>query len=673
MCAVSPQGNARTICTAELGQVTLSPSGRAIAELVDSVPSGCGSQQIIVEPVNEEGTRSEIITAGATVQQIEWANEETIAYVTGRDQNRLMFENIHTLHSWSVISAPSPIVQYAISPTGQSVEYAYKVLGAKPDYVSLRITDSRGVLADVFPPWAIYYGWSYFVNVANIGTLGGNVGRNILLRPYVSRLPVLRLMWLSHPARAVVLVESSKASPWERSVVDVSTGIRIVDGAHFPYVSTIAESSDGDLVVASRGNSPDEFLSFAPLHIYLVDGAQRVQRISGFQPADIQRMWLSGRALLWAQVEEEDYPGGPHDLYLVQFDLVKDRVVRKIGWPGGSLEQCEMDRQRKSALCVAKSLTQSSRVVTVDLKSGGITMLPIRAEHTHTLQGTFKEIGVRNGFGEWSTGFLAVPKHSGAGSGTKGAVPLVIMLYDFHRVFARDGQWVGAYPVEKLVQSGIGVLLLNFTNPRVWQRGDVKAARLRMLEGPLSTVESAPQAVEASGVKVGKVMVMGWSWGGFIAAHAIENSCKFVAAVVGDPARWDSTAYALENSQYRGFLELLFGGPPDDRYMANYLAFDPAHSGRPPKGPVMLEIVGSNVEAGQYFEEWKGVGAYMEAFAYHHSVHFLNVPAEARLARARNLAWAKVNLLGRGSVPVGTLRTLGLSVPPTSAYRCNEK
>ena len=88
-----------------------------------------------------------------------------------------------------------------------------------------------------------------------------------------------------------------------------------------------------------------------------------------------------------------------------------------------------------------------------------------------------------------------------------------------------------------------------------------------------------------------------------------------------------------------------------------------AADGKPAHGPILLEFCARNPVVGQFLEEWRAVGTQVQAFVYHRSVHWLNVPAEARVSRERNLDWAKLNLLGPQSVSPVELRKVGLVVP----------
>ena len=156
---------------------------------------------------------------------------------------------------------------------------------------------------------------------------------------------------------------------------------------------------------------------------------------------------------------------------------------------------------------------------------------------------------------------------------------------------------------------------------------------------------------------------MGWSFGGLYAAYAIQHLHEYVAAQVGDPAQWNIVEYALAGEFWRNLADLQFGGPPNSHNVQNYIAYDPVADGKRAHGPILFEFVRHNPGAGQLLGEWRDAGSEVEAFAYRDSVHWLNVPAEARLSRERNLDWAKVNLLGPQAVSAAELRRVGLTVP----------
>jgi hypothetical protein len=330
-----------------------------------------------------------------------------------------------------------------------------------------------------------------------------------------------------------------------------------------------------------------------------------------------------------------------------------------------------MDSSTSAAVCLAQTLTTSARLVKFNLTDGRAEPLDGLWNPVETIGTRFKEIFIRNRYGQVSDGFLALPRSDKSRREAANITyPLAVMLYGFDRSFAKNGQWIKAYPVDRLVRAGIAVLLLNLPEEFNWRMGDSSTVRFELLSAPLSTVLMAPVAVRALGARIGKVMVLGWSWGGLLAAHAVEKSCEFVAAEIGDPPAWNEAEFALGNASWRYWNNWYFGGPPNDKYIGNYLTFDPMHSGAPPNSPILFEFVSRNLSAGQYLEEWRAAGAYVEAFGYHRSEHYLNVSAEASMSRERNLAWAKINLLGASSVSGRTLVRLGLSVPPS--VRCRQ-
>jgi hypothetical protein len=674
LCVVSP-GLARAKverpevagCSERAAEVSLSPNGVEVAELMSPRPTGCMPERITLVPITHAGAPARTLVRSNGITQVSWVNDSTIAYVSGSLGDVLDTVDLRTNRGRMAVRAPGPIMQYVVDPAGRRVEYMYRVWGGRNDYVSRRVTEQLSTKALILPHWASFYGREYVVRTARLDGRPAS-GREGATAEYVSRLWIRQLAWLGE--RPVVLGQTAPSSPWKASVMDLARHKTMVSGREFPFIRQIAGNHSGSIAVASFGGAADTdmFPSFEPLHLWAIGPSGRLKEIAHFSPVDLSRLWWAPGNLLWAQIA----PGEPFDdQRLVAIDPSSGRVIRTIRWPHGSLEDCQMNEDRTIALCAAETLTQSKRFVRVDLRSQRIATVSLPGVRTRSLGLSFRELTVRNGFGQVSSGFLAVPEGVQANSGKMESVPLVVMLYGFNRVFAAHGQWVGAYPVRKLVKSGIAVLLLNFPYAPSWRRGDTAMARQIMLEEPLSTLESAPQAVEKAGFKVGRVMVMGWSHGGLIAAQAIQRSCKFVAAEVGDPAAWNITAYSLENEEYRDFLTWLFGGPPVGRWLKNYLAFDPVPTGSPPNGPILFEYVARHPEAGQYLQEWRGVGASVQAFAYHRSVHYLNVRAEARLSRARNLAWAKLNLLGPQSVPERTLKSLQLSVPPSRSYRCH--
>ncbi|MGC8517680.1 MAG: alpha/beta hydrolase family protein [Steroidobacteraceae bacterium] len=236
------------------------------------------------------------------------------------------------------------------------------------------------------------------------------------------------------------------------------------------------------------------------------------------------------------------------------------------------------------------------------------------------------------------------------------------MSYGFTEAYSRNAQWISSYPVARFVHSGIAVLMMNWAGIGSKKMGRFTKSK-RALESAVSLYGNAIAAVTKEGVDVSRAMVMGWSFGGLFAAHAIQVLPNFVAAQVGDPADYNVTAFGLGDDYWRNQSRMVLGGPPSGRFLRHYQFFDPVGDGNAATGPILLEFVSRNPDVGQLLEEWRAAGADVEAFAYRRSVHWLNVPAEARMSRLRNLYWAKLNLLGPDAVTARQLRRVGLTIP----------
>lgn len=671
------RGADRVGCEYELLEYSPSPDGKGLAELVSERNAPGGSEWIVYSGLDQGKARWTFLFHGSAISELTWLNAETVAFVENRSGGHLITEDVRDQHISRVVNAAGPILEFLPDAGGKRILYAFLQIPRPGKWTSKAVPDGLGVTAVALPSWAVStdFGSGYSEERTTVAVW--SKGRRAAL--YSTSLNISLLAWLGRSPRQspAVLRTTSERSPWDRTLVDLSTDASVVGSRRLAFISLVAASRSGSLAIVSPGPPGGLFESTEPARLYVrrESGDLTVVPLDpalGKRLAWISRMWWMGQRTLLAEIEEADHPGGPEDHRLVEIDVKSGEVVKSIGWPSGSLDDCRVNRNETIAICQADELTVAGQLVKVDLSSGNVQRLaPPLSPCIRKLQISFREITVRNRDGGVSTGFLALPdRRAGGDASDTAGIPLAIMLYGFGRTFAADGQWVRAYPVARLVSAGIGVLLLNFPRAGSWRRGDAAAARRQLLEGPVSTVKEAPAAVAATGVRVGRVLVMGWSWGGFVAAHVIEESCRFVAAEVGDPASYNVASYALNNATWRDYANALFGGPPDARYIKNYMAFDPESSGAPPKGPILLEFVSRNLDAGQYLEEWRAAGAYVEAFAYHFSPHALSVPAEAKISRERNLLWAELNLLPKHRPAPADLSAAGLTVPPKSAYRC---
>ena len=642
----------------------LSPNGSKLAELVRVKGARESSMEVVIENLLGPAVATRKAFSGARLSSVEWLNEGSIAFISSGKKSEILKEVIASDHVTRIFESKKKISSLLPEPRGHLLAYSYVSSSASGKFgkaVSVKVTNNLMVLNLVLPkkepaPYLMTFH-------AGIIRWKGDAGKLLVRRQWrwTQWRPVMS--WVD--GRLVVLLHGRTG--YKSFFVDVKTG-RIVNyhfrcKCNWTYMvaarnHTIAMLSTGSHNLVVGGNR---------LHVYVRGRSGRVRAVSLGSPEMILRVWPVGSDGLIAQalgttVDYDQSIGGVASSVLIWVNWRKDTIRRTYAWPKGSLgawpRTCSVDRKGNQAVCVAQTLRDPPMLVSVELRTGAMRKLGYMRSGERRLDFRFRKLLVRNAFGEDSVGFLALPA-----GWRKHGVPLAVMTYGFARQYSRYGQWITSYPVARLVHAGIAVLLLNFPKERPWKKGEFSATLREEVEAPLSTVAKSVPAVRQAGVNVTRAMIMGWSQGGLVAAFAIQDLHEFVAAQVGDPEEWTITSFALGNAMVRRFLERQFGGPPDRRYIERYLDFDPISDGRPAHGPILFEFVRRNVAEGQFLEEWRAVGTHVEAFAYRNSNHALNVPAEAKISRERNLDWAKLNLLGPQSVSRAELRRVGLTIP----------
>ena len=519
-------------CNYSMVGFSLSPDGDRVAELLQ--PShGCRAPEELVTARISGGSRSvRVVLKGFNISAVKWVDSRTIGFVEGLKQMSLMLAEVDVGRVSVAVTAPGPILEYIPDRRGANILYAYRPLEAAHkagDWISLPIQD-RETVATPVTSWgqtqlfANGQAVTYIAVWSRSESAAGPV--------YSTHLDIDGLAWTYKGSQSIptVLQQVEAASAWDRSLIAISKKgtYTVISARRLGSFSDIAGAPDGDVAVSSEGPPNGRFQSLVPSQIYVVSG-QRIQKVSSVPRGWVDDIQWHRVGELWAAVEGSAADGESGDEELLGVKWPEDRVIRVIKWPNGSLEDCQIDGTATTAVCLAETLTMSARLVRCDLKTGHLTTLDWLGNPVRNLDFAFRRLSVHNRFGKSSIGFLAVPKVEPERS-HEGPVPLAIMLYGFRRTYAANAQWIRTYPVSELVSSGIAVLLLNLPEDGGWRRGDTLGARKALLESPLSTVESAPEAVRRTGISVGKVLVMGWSWGGFIAAHAIEDGCQFVAA-----------------------------------------------------------------------------------------------------------------------------------------------
>ncbi len=641
---------------------SLSPNGKELAEVIRVWRGKKPSMDVVIRSPSEPPLRARTVFCAQNLSSVEWLNDRTIAFVESGSVTKIIMEEIANGHVTNLLETHKRISRILPEPKGDLLAYSYVSSDSSGDYknsASVKVTDNLMILNLILPkkhpaPYRMTF---------HAGVMRWNAKGEKTLGQWKWRWTwwVPKMVWVN----GGLMVLMHGVSGYQSSIVNVRTGKAVNLGIPGNWVYLLA--SKEHRIVAASTMSHNLVAGSKRLRIFIRNRAGEVHTVSAGNAGLVIGLWLRSHHRLIAQVVGWHSGAGKSRgrgalTGLVEIDWSKDKILKTYSWPHGILgawpNVCSVDSVGDRAVCVTQTLRDPPMLVLIDLKSGVMRKLGYLRSGARRLSFKFHKLVIRNKFGQDSSGFLALPD-----GWRKHGVPLAVMTYGFDRQYSRYGQWITSYPVARLVHAGIAVLLLNFPKERPWPKGDFAAAFREEVQEPLSTVADAVPSVRRAGVKVTRAMIMGWSQGGLVSAFAIQDLHQFVAAQVGDPEEWTITSFSLGSAAWRRFLERQFGGPPDRRYVNRYLAYDPVSDGQPARGPILFEFVSRNVAEGQFLEEWRAAGSHVEAFAYRNSNHTLNVPAEAKISRERNLDWAKLNLLGPQSVSRAQLRRVGLTVP----------
>lgn len=646
----------------------ISPNGRRLAE-VEVGGAVLGPQQHVVIRSFANWSRSgRTVFVAKGIGKLYWIRNDELVFSCNAGSGRIILENIDTGARRTLIRSSHPISIAAVDRVRHLVAYDFIEAWHWRHRESVRVTNAMTTLELIAPVWA-RWPRTAVIGAMHINGLHASPAASpiaLKVRRFANPFPPT-FLWLNGN---LVAVETAEGSLRTR-LIDVETGHQVLQKMPFFRVLGEQPSDRGALAVLATGRwlkrGKPRCGCGADTHLYTISPGGKTKKISAATRdeslMDVSGMWWAEGRKIFIQVMGERPRGSAMRWFVEEVDARTNRLVRTYYWPGGDLggvaHGCEFDSLRDRAVCIGQTLNDPPVLVELDLRTGAMRTLGQLNPAQHPLKCSFVTVRVANRFGRYSTAFLAVPKHA-----RRRPIPLAVMAYGFSEGYARDAQWIRAYPVDRLVRSGIAVLLLNWAG--VGAAGEhltQYSVDKRALASALSLFQNAIPSVEAAGYQISRAEAMGWSFGGLFAAHAIQSLPEFVAAQVGDPAAYDVTQYGLSNAFWRSVSNWYFGGPPVAHYLKRYQFFDPAGDGKPAHGPILFEFASRNPGAGQLLEEWHAVGTDVEAFAYRYSPHALTVPAEARVSRLRNLYWAELNLLGPTAVTDSELHSVGLTRP----------
>lgn len=654
---------------AHIVSYAISPDGREMTAVELGDAAGARRERIIIIKLPCQTSVQKTAFVGDGIGPVYWLSNRKILFAEAKKQSEVIIENVHTGTRGVIFRSRHDISIAAFDRKRGLVAYDYLVPWRWKQRVSVRVTDAMSVQELIAPVWARASRCTVIGAIDIDGLRHGARVRRIWLRKRKIAAPFPpTLAWRSGQLLAFV----SAMHEWRTRIVNLESGHRVEKDMPLFRIYDVGVSGSGGMAVLAGKLWKNRVgqrcgCGEGPVDVFTVSRRGEVKRVSAARRNttfwDLGGFWWAGADRLFVQAIGYKGRGGALRWWLEEVNVKTDKLLRTYYWPGGDLgddaHACSFDAARDRAICIGQSLTDPPVLVDVNLSTGRMRVLGKVNPAQHRLDFKFRKVRIPTRFGYPTTGFLATPK-----VGRRHSVPLAVMAYGFSEAYSQDAQWITSYPVSEFVHAGIAVLMVNWARTGASHAGLTRfATTRRALASAISVFSNAVPAVREAGVRVSRAIVMGWSFGGLYAAHAIQSLREYVAAQVGDPAAYNVMQYGLSNAFWRNISAWYFGGPPVGRYLDNYRYMDPAGDGKPAHGPILFEFVSRNPDAGQYLEEWRAVGTEVEAFAYRRSVHWLSVPAEARISRLRNLYWAKLNLFGPQSVTRAELSSVGLTVP----------
>ena len=238
-------------------------------------------------------------------------------------------------------------------------------------------------------------------------------------------------------------------------------------------------------------------------------------------------------------------------------------------------------------------------------------------------------------------GLLTLPPGYEAGK----PLPLALVIHGGPMaVFTREfnGSRTLVYPIAALAARGYAVLRCNIRGSSGYGR-DFRYLNISDWGGMdyRDLMSGVDHVVEMGVADPERLVVLGWSYGGYMASWIITQTHRFRAAVIGVPVT--NLASFTWTSEVPDFIPNFFGGEPWDK-PETYLAHSPVMQAKTAKTPALIlhGELDDRVPVSQGYELYyalKRAGCVAEMVVYPRSLH---VPAEPKLlldSMNRTLDW----------------------------------
>jgi dipeptidyl aminopeptidase/acylaminoacyl peptidase len=226
------------------------------------------------------------------------------------------------------------------------------------------------------------------------------------------------------------------------------------------------------------------------------------------------------------------------------------------------------------------------------------------------------------------------PNHAG------GRLPLLTELHGGPTgVALRAFPMPRVYPTQMFLDRGIAVFAPNFRGSANYGAAFRLRNTLSQGVGDFADVMAGIDMLVARGTAdPDRLGVMGWSYGGYLAASAITQTRRFKAASVGAPAT-DWITYYGQSDGPREVLWTYFGGSPWE-VPDNYRRHSPRGGLGLIRTPTLLQVGAQDINHNaEIFQALTDNGVPVEYVVYPREGHGIAEPAHIRDLLERNLRW----------------------------------
>jgi len=607
---------------------SISPDGRRVAYVVSvpNLPESSHDADVWIAHLDGEPRARKLTSSPKTDNAPHWSPDgRTLTFLSDREGATQLYSiDPDGGEPVRLTNEKSGVRDYEWSPDGRSIALTMRDAFTPDEEAKKKRRDDARVVGDV--------------KHAHLHLLDLESGK---IRQVTNGAFSIHLYGWTPDSKSIVLsrttgTQLSDLFNTDLDVLDVASGNRRILVARKGLDTGPRVSPDGKWVAFATGKGRIDWAGDAHLAIIPFTGGEpRV--ISGEYNRNVGPHH-------WSPDAKRVYFAGPWNstAQLFSIDIASSRLVNLTGFEG-VIDEADFDPRNDRAVFVKQSMTESPELYVSSLTRFAPRKLTSRTERFASKQpGETKLIRWKNPKdGLEIEGLLTLPLGYQAGR----KVPLLTFVHGGPSSYF-DQKYFGylfyIYPVHVFAARGYAVLRPNVRGSGAYGEPFRQANRGDWGGGDWSDLNAGIDKLIADGVAdPERLGLMGWSYGGYMAAWGITQTNRFKAASIGAPVvdffSFDST------SDIPGYLSSFLGGSAFERAEL-YRSRNPLTQMAKAKTPSLIQH-GENDERVPFsqglmlHQALKDLGVPVTMVAYPRSGHGPREPLLRRDVARRNIWW----------------------------------